>query len=698
MAPQTPTDILQPRLPHVGSDLYVQDPLLKSLTSPEMPTGIKHRIIPALDQLGHYRGVQEPRRRTAITFDVLHAMSRTHIIRAIINFLIRAAQRYGRRPRRKGDYGFRIELTDVDATMTAEDRAEAAELTRFIEQGGWPYIRVVDGQIARWDGRAEEHAPRFYQLLGMLVEDSLIFDGAAVRMESPNDPEQHPIYQKWPEAREFGSPHPPVWFAPVSGRRLRRAEQTYHNRQQAEEAAGGPLVPATQEYEAEIRPELGKHVAWVELGRRGEVQREFAHNEIGYFVRNLSSDSWTDGYGRSELEYLVEIVTGLATGVSFNVEYFTRNHVPDGILSLKGEWKRESIEKFQADMVTQVGGPGKYHRLPVLFNPDGGTDAAFISTRNESRLDMYWKEWITFALNVACSMFGTPPEAIGFASYRGTGNALNEADPATRLAYGEDVCLIPLLLALEAWINETLIWPIDSRFCLRFANLRERDETKQWELVRQKLESGYYTRNEARAELGDPELRLPLDRGLWRMIERKAIEQYPALRDDTQDRERFVGQLYEQLGGEFSLAPDAPGDIASQIYMQEFGQQPGADMGMGMDAFGPGGDPGLGALGGSPEAGMPLAGGDPLGPDTDEYDDFEGLPPELMQAFDPPSPDDLHKAIPAMVTQAEALPVEEEYRLWSGLLGRLNGWGRWVSERLAKSVRRAISSAGADER
>ena len=67
MAPQTPTDILQPRLPHVGSDLYVQDPLLKSLTSPEMPTGIKHRIIPALDQLGHYRGVQEPRRRTAIT-------------------------------------------------------------------------------------------------------------------------------------------------------------------------------------------------------------------------------------------------------------------------------------------------------------------------------------------------------------------------------------------------------------------------------------------------------------------------------------------------------------------------------------------------------------------------------------------------------------------------------------------------------
>ena len=51
-----------------------------------------------------------------------------------------------------------------------------------------------------------------------------------------------------------------------------------------------------------------------------------------------------------------------------------------------------------------------------------------------------------------------------------------------------------------------------------------------------------------------------------------------------------------------------------------------------------------------------------------------------------------------MVTQAEALPVEEEYRLWSGLLGRLNGWGRWVSERLAKSVQRAISSAGADER
>jgi|GEM_PF-4333710 len=669
-----------------GAPVFEDPRLRKGFATPNMPAGIPHRRIDAMANAGAYRGIRDPRAATNVTYDILHLMSRHSMVRAVLLHVIKIVRRYARTPRRRGDYGFRIELRDPEARMTAEQRDEALLLTEFIERGGWDYIRTVDGQVARWDGFGEERALPFPQFMGILTEDSLIFDGAAVRKEFPRDVDQHPVYQQFPKAREYGSPFPPVWFAPVSGRRIRRAEQTYRNRDEVEEAAGGAVVPRDTDggYQAEIRPELENHVAYVQLSERNEIAREFAWNELGYFVRNLDPDTWTDGYGRSELEYAVEIVTGLSSGVTFNVEYFTHDHRPEGILNLSGEWSEEYVKQFQEDLVTEVGGPGNYHRLPVLWSPDPDAKALFLATRGDTRLDMYWEKWISWVVCALCALIGVPPEAINFASFKGgAGSALNEADPSTRLLYGDDVTVVPFMLAIESFINEQLIWPIDNRYCFRWANLRERDEEKQFGLVERKLMAGYYTVNEARTELGEPEIQWPLDRHLWRMIEQKVQRKWEALRDDTAERERITAQIYEHLDGEYALWPDAPGNVTALIAQQEIGGLlGGGEMGMEeMMGLGPGA---FGAPGSGDEGMDPTGGGVFPGPDGyAEEGEGEDDPDAILQHFLPPT-EDMAKSVAADLAQARS---------------RLSSWQRALGGNVDADIEAAIDAVlGADER
>ncbi|MGD9496253.1 MAG: hypothetical protein AB7Y46_08080 [Armatimonadota bacterium] len=617
-------------------------------TDDARPIGVPHRIIPALSQIGVYRGIHDPKGRTDLTFDLLRRMAATPIIRLIVDARRRQAKMFARKPLHRNDVGFEIVPADEEESLTGAARREAAKIEELILYGGYRWQRVTDGQIARWDGRGEERAVRFDQLVGMLVEDVLVYDAACVRLETPRDPRCHPAYQANPEARAYGSPQCPVWMGPLDGSRIRRTEDTYRPPE-------GPMLRKPdrglyQRYEPEIRPDL-RSVAYVELDENNHVVREFPWHEVGYLARNICSDQWTTGYGRSPLEYLIEVVIGLIGGMGYNVEFFSHNHIPSGILSLTGEYTRDYLEEFRTTLMTQVGGPGKFHRLPILFTTDANAAAQFLNLRDSQRVDMYWERWITWLVSVACAMFGMSPEEVNFQSFRGAGNALQEADPATRITQGHDQGFVPLMLDLAQFITE-IIQRIDERFVFRWRNLHRLDERAELELVERKMDRGLLTVNQARMELNYEPIRDPLDRDLWRRIENEVKCKWPALKSDRSERERVTRQLYEHFGGKFALWPDVPGipHLVAQIYVQEMQQ-----VLMGANPMGMGDMMGIGGLpeGGLPEEGLEDAGGGapgPLGMGSPEQDGEAGMgagagappaPPqdELLAAFMPPMPD-----------------------------------------------------------
>ena len=58
--------------------------------------------------------------------------------------------------------------------------------------------------------------------------------------------------------------------------------------------------------------------------------------ELGFGIRNVGTDIWQNGYGRSELESLIEIITYILNGVQYNGNFFKNGSNPKGFIKMNG--------------------------------------------------------------------------------------------------------------------------------------------------------------------------------------------------------------------------------------------------------------------------------------------------------------------------------------------------------------------------
>ena len=68
-----------------------------------------------------------------------------------------------------------------------------------------------------------------------------------------------------------------------------------------------------------------------------QVSAEFYPWELAFGIRNPSSNIHNNGYGVSELEELVTIVTGMLWGDEYNRRFFSQGSAPKGLLRVKGQ-------------------------------------------------------------------------------------------------------------------------------------------------------------------------------------------------------------------------------------------------------------------------------------------------------------------------------------------------------------------------
>ena len=589
-----------------------------------LPRGVPHRIIPALWATGFYQGVRDPRRLTGMTHALLRRMAATPLVRAIINKRKTQATMFAHPVENRRMPGFQVRLRNSDRRPRKAEMRMLEAITQLVHYGGYDWRRSSDGRVARWDGQGEEKALRFDQTLAILVEDLLVLDAAVIRLESPVDPASHPAY--WPDKRfaRYASDHPPVWYGPLDGARIRTTSLVYRHPRQKEDVQLLPVRAAG--YKPEIRPELGDAVAYVEVDHYNHVVREFADYEISYAARNLRADDWTSEYGRSPLEYCAEVLTGVINGISFNTAFFNDSHIPPGILSLAGEWDPEYIENLRTSIISGLSDRGHWHKMLVLLG-DVGSEIRWTQLRQNDRIDMHWEKWITFLTNLLCSLFEMAPEEINFQAFRQQGQAMQEADPLTRILYGYDTGFVPMMLFLQDFINEALIWPICPDVEFTWTSLHRQDEARSLQLAAQKLNLGAYSINEVRADLGDPPWRDPLDTELWGEIEQLVMQRWPATRHNTAELRRITEVIYENRGGKYAQWPDAPGaaGIVQQLYFQEKEQAKkpaGGGFGGGFGGMGGGMPP----MPGMPPMGMGGGPGGALAASLNEEEDSGRLP------------------------------------------------------------------------
>lgn len=233
----------------------------------------------------------------------------------------------------------------------------------------------------------------------------------------------------------------------------------------------------------------------------GTEEISFKVDELAIWQRNLDSDLNSAGYGVSELEASVDTLSNWITAMQYTKEGLDNNAIPRGILSIFGQFDRNTKQLFQQAWDAKLRGVMNAHKLPVLFGQQGQTgDVKFVPT-GEPFNEMAFAKWISLQASIMGAIYGTDPKEIGLDSFTAQNTStLGGDDTEEKLLHSRDVNFNPFMTSLASFMRDELVSPFADWVGVRFTGLIDEDARKRQEEKRRMM-----TINESRKELGqDP--------------------------------------------------------------------------------------------------------------------------------------------------------------------------------------------------
>lgn len=208
--------------------------------------------------------------------------------------------------------------------------------------------------------------------------------------------------------------------------------------------------------------------------------------ELGYGIRNKTTNVLRNGYGCSELETLIEIVTWILWGMQYNGNFFKQGSQPKGFINVKnGNVDQGTLNEFRQDWKQTMSTVYNSHKIPVIQ----GIDLEWIDLQQTNR-DMEFTEWIKFLLVIACAVYRMDPSELGF-QFQDAARIFGQEGQKERLDHSKQKGLTPLLVFYQNILNKYIISEIDDRLELVFTGIEIEDEAAQVELDKKKSEAGF---------------------------------------------------------------------------------------------------------------------------------------------------------------------------------------------------------------
>lgn len=208
--------------------------------------------------------------------------------------------------------------------------------------------------------------------------------------------------------------------------------------------------------------------------------------ELGHGIRNKSTNIYRNGYGTSELETLVEIITWMLWGLQYNGNFFSKGSQPKGFINVKNSnIDNSTLNEFRQAWTQTMRGVGNSHRVPVFQ----GIDLEWVDLQKSNR-DMEFTEWVKFLIVITCSVYRIDPSELGF-QFKDQAQIFGQDGQKERLTHSRDKGLKPLLIFFQNIINHYLISELfDGEFEFSFTGIEIEDESQQVDLDKKKLEGG----------------------------------------------------------------------------------------------------------------------------------------------------------------------------------------------------------------
>jgi len=234
-----------------------------------------------------------------------------------------------------------------------------------------------------------------------------------------------------------------------------------------------------------------------------KVITEYTQDEMMFGVRNPQTDVHKLGYGMSELEMLVRIVTGLLNTERYNTSLLGQSGIKKGVLVLKGDANRDEFNDFKRDFREAVRNATDYWRPPVVkVTKDSSLD--WLQLDQNSR-DMEFAQLFDFLVKQATAIYQISPEEVNW-SIGQTGVGVNfESAQMPKITASQMKGLKPLLVFFQTLLTRSIVHKLDPRYRLEFVGLAA-DRKAENDITVQEV-TNFKTVNEVRAERNLPALK-----------------------------------------------------------------------------------------------------------------------------------------------------------------------------------------------
>lgn len=320
---------------------------------------------------------------------------------------------------------------------------------------------------------------------------------------------------------------------------------------------------------------------------QGQIRTVYTFDDLVYVPRNPRSDVLVGGYGLSETELLVKVITNLLNAMTYNGKFFDSNQIPKGILHLAGNYSVDDIASFKRMWNAMVKGINNQWSLPVMVSKDQESSANYEKIGAELD-EMAFAKWMTFLTSIICAIYGIAPDEINFESFSSKAGGLSGNDTEDKIISSKDKGLLPLLRYFEDTYSDFIIADFSDKYCLRFTGLDDEDEKQKFE-----EEQLVLTVNEFRARRGEEKIQAswgdaplnPTLMGAWQA-------EMQAGQEDFGDPQGEAAEPEDEPGATDPAAPatpgagGAPGGFGADTGQDFGGNTPGAEAGAEQDENG----------------------------------------------------------------------------------------------------------------
>ncbi len=445
------------------NDIFKAQTYLQELESNKKRKDIRSFLFDPFDAYYSTNGYKQQRKR--VSFEVLKKVGDTPIVGSIINTRIFQIQNFLRYVDDGKSEGYTIRkkrsLFDKNQKETqAEEKKKIEYIVNFLENGGLK---------SKWDLNDDLH-----DFIRKVMRDSLCYDQLAAECE---------------RNRRFEL----IGFTAIDASTIRILETVdprfKEQSKQKYVEQFGQLPRYAQVYQSNVmhNPVTKEEIVYYPW-------------ELMYAQRNKASAIDKNGYGTSEVEVLLDIVTWSLWGMQYNGNFFKQGSNPKGFINIKdGGVNMDVVNDFRQTWRQMISGVGNSHKLPVF----SGIDLEWVDLQGTNK-DMEFQQWMEFLIIMLCSVFTIDPSELGY-EFQKSAKIFGQANQKERVRNSKKKGLKPLLLFVEKFLTKWIVSEIDADYELVFMGIDNQDEADVIDVIAKKLSAGMVSFESVfEAEMGRP--------------------------------------------------------------------------------------------------------------------------------------------------------------------------------------------------